>query len=252
LLSCLNEVISKLANEFTVSSVSSACELFLRFITRAKSLDDRDFQKCKRVLIERGQLFFQKAADARKKISKLGGQFIRDGATILTHSKSMVVLHLLKEAVEHSKRFQVYITESMPNKSGELMRKELADLGIPSTVILDSAVGYIMERVDMVLVGAEKVVESGGLINKIGTYQLAVMAKAMNKPVYAVAESFKFERIYPLNQREVPNKNKYDLLSEEGHPLIDYTPPSYITLLFTEIGILTPSAVSDELINLYC
>ena len=43
---------------------------------------------------------------------------------------------------------------------------------------------------------------------QVGTYQLAVMAKAMNKPVYAVAESFKFERLYPLNQKEVPNKHK--------------------------------------------
>ena len=46
------------------------------------------------------------------------------------------------------------------------------------------------------------------IIVQIGTYQLAVMAKAMNKPVYAVAESLKFERIYPLNQKEVPNKHK--------------------------------------------
>ena len=49
------------------------------------------------------------------------------------------------------------------------------------------------------------------LCQKVGTYQLAVMAKAMNKPVYAVAESFKFERIYPLNQKEVPNKHKVSL-----------------------------------------
>lgn len=45
---------------------------------------------------------------------------------------------------------------------------------------------------------------------------------------------------------------QYNTSPEEGHPIIDYTPPSYITLLFTEIGVLTPSAVSDELINLYC
>ena len=58
------------------------------------------------------------------------------------------------------------------------------------------------------LVGAEGVVESGGIINKIGTYTMAISAKAMNKPFYVVAESFKFARIYPLNQQDVPNQFK--------------------------------------------
>ena len=52
-------------------------------------------------------------------------------------------------------------------------------------------------------------------LDQVGTYQIAVMAKAMNKPVYAVAESFKFLRIYPLNQKEVSNKHKVRALS--GH-----------------------------------
>lgn len=51
------------------------------------------------------------------------------------------------------------------------------------------------------MLGAEAVVENGGVINKLGTFQIAVCAKAMNKPVYVAAESYKFARIYPLNQR---------------------------------------------------
>lgn len=138
------------------------------------------------------------------------------------------------------------------------MAKALRKLDIPVTVILDAAVGYIMEKVDLVLVGAEGVVESGGIINKIGTNQIAVCAKAQNKPFYVVAESFKFVRLFPLNQRDVPDKFKYkaDTLKTspnltEEHPWIDYTSPSLITLLFTDLGVLTPSAVSDELIKLY-
>eukprot|EP00118_Oscarella_pearsei_P010374 m.63461 g.63461 ORF g.63461 m.63461 type:complete len:75 (+) comp35169_c0_seq26:855-1079(+) len=65
-----------------------------------------------------------------------------------------------------------------------------------------------MERVDLVILGAEGVVENGGIINKIGTYQIAVVAKAAKKPVYAVAESFKFVRLFPLSQQEAPNKIK--------------------------------------------
>ncbi|CAI8026666.1 Translation initiation factor eIF-2B subunit alpha [Geodia barretti] len=110
-----------------------------------------------------------------------------------------------------------------------------------------------MEEVDLVIVGAEGVAESGGIINKIGTYQMAVMAKALNKPFYVVAESFKFVRMYPLNQGDLPNDEKYTSVnsSEDSHPYIDYSPPQYITLLFSDIGVLTPSAVSDELIKLY-
>lgn len=92
---------------------------------------------------------------------------------------------------------------------------------------------------------------------QIGTYGLAISALEMKKPVYVLTESFKFSRVYPLNQRDIPDEFKYlssvlgaGSLSKQ-HPLVDYTPPAYITLLFTDLGILTPSAVSDELIKLY-
>ncbi|XP_013413591.1 translation initiation factor eIF-2B subunit alpha [Lingula anatina] len=241
----------------SVASISSGCELFLRFITLT-ALDHSDFQECKTILLNRGNVFLQKVGMCRKKISKLGHPFISDGATILTHSRSRVVMQVLKEAVEAKKRFNVYVTESHPNKSGCQMAEELNAMDIPTVVILDSAVGYIMEKVDLVLVGAEGVVESGGIINKIGTFGMAVAAKEMNKPFYVVAESFKFARLYPLNQQDVPNQFKYQAskLSSSAdlrieHPMVDYTPPAYITLLFTDLGVLTPSAVSDELIKLY-
>ncbi|XP_077995628.1 translation initiation factor eIF2B subunit alpha-like [Glandiceps talaboti] len=240
-----------------VTSISSGCELFLRFITLA-SLEHSNFQECKKILIERGQLFLNKVAKARQKIARLGSPFIQDGCTILTHSYSRVVLTILQEAAACKKRFNVYVTESCPDKSGYVMANKLREVGIPVTVILDSAAGYIMEKVDMVIVGAEGVVESGGIINKIGTYQLGVCTKAANKPLYVVAESFKFVRFYPLNQQDVPNeyryrastlKSKSDLQDE--HPLTDYTPPAFITLIFTDLGVLTPTAISDELIKLY-
>ena len=79
-------------------------------------------------------------------------------------------------------------------------------------MVLDAAVGYIIEKVDLVIVGAEGVVENGGIINKIGTNQMAVCAKAQNKPFYVVAESFKFVRLFPLNQQDVPDKFKARVL----------------------------------------
>lgn len=81
----------------------------------------------------------------------------------------------------------------------------LTSHGIPCTVILDSAVSYILPRVSLVLVGTEAVVESGGLVSSIGTAQLAALAKMSGKPVYAVAESYKFLRYYPLAMDDLPN-----------------------------------------------
>jgi translation initiation factor eIF-2B subunit alpha len=62
--------------------------------------------------------------------------------------------------------------------------------GIPCALILDSAVAYVMDKIDLVLVGSEAVVESGGLINAVGSYQMSIVAKAANKPVYALAERY--------------------------------------------------------------
>ncbi|KFZ61688.1 Translation initiation factor eIF-2B subunit alpha, partial [Antrostomus carolinensis] len=263
LRSSLLAAIDTLSRVDSSVAVSSGGELFLRFISLT-SLEYSDYSKCKEIMIERGEIFLRKVSLSRNKIAKLCHPFIRDGARILTHAYSRVVLRVLEAAVEAKKRFSVYVTESQPDQAGQVLKfvqkmaKALRKLNIPVTVILDAAVGYIMEKVDLVLVGAEGVVESGGIINKIGTNQIAVCAKAQNKPFYVVAESFKFVRLFPLNQQDVPDKFKYkaDTLKTgqnltEEHPWIDYTSPSLITLLFTDLGVLTPSAVSDELIKLY-
>ncbi|ORX95753.1 alpha subunit of the translation initiation factor eif2b [Basidiobolus meristosporus CBS 931.73] len=248
-------------------SLSAGCDLYMRFVTRTIH-DLSDFEACKNHLIERGKLFKQKAIDCRQSIASLGCQFIKDDATILIHSYSRVVMLLLLQAASQKKRFKVYVTESRPLSQGLEAAKILRKAGVPTTVILDSAVGYIMEKVDAVIVGAEGVVENGGVINQIGTYQLAIVAKTANKPFYVVAESFKFVRLFPLNQYDLPTitpttlsfddidqPKDTDELDEAAYvaknPCVDYTPPEYITLLFTDIGVLTPSGVSDELIKLH-
>lgn len=159
----------------------------------------------------------------------------------------------------------------------------------------------------------------------MGTYQIAILAKAFKKPFYVAVESYKFARMYPLSQRDlhewssgsgsgrhgessgmyssgsggsvtqIKNKNLNNILASSGHrvtstlpithahsmnsdepatsvltgdctdshknnhnykdefdtPKVDFTPSEYITLLFTDLGVLTPAAVSDELIRLY-
>uniref|UniRef100_A0A8D1WA87 Translation initiation factor eIF-2B subunit alpha n=1 Tax=Sus scrofa TaxID=9823 RepID=A0A8D1WA87_PIG len=196
------------------------------------SLEYSDYSKCKKIVIERGEIFLRRISLSRKKIADMCHTFIKDGARIRTHAYSRVVLRVLEAAVAAKKRFSVYITESQPDLSGKKMAKALCHLNVPVPVVLDAAAGYIMEKVDLVVVGAEGV-ENGGMINKVGTNQMAVCAKAQNKPFYVVAESFKFVWLFPLNQQDAPGKFKYkaDTLKsvqagqdlKEEHPWVDYT-----------------------------
>ena len=232
----------------------------------------------------------------RDRIAEVGQSFIQDGQTVLTHGWSRVVASLLLKASNQGKHFEIMVLEGRPDASGAKAAKVFADAGIPTTVVLDSAVGYVMENVDLVIVGAEGVVENGGIVNKIGTYATAIAAKELGKPFYVSAESYKFARLFPLNQSDLSesmsdnpshvdfvdttttaslhnnnhhhnnksieqssNKDtkatsaipglvdysKYGDMVKVKNFKCDYTPAKYITLLMTDLGVLTPSAVSD-------
>lgn len=73
-------------------------------------------------------------------------------------------------------------------------------------VIRDAEVGTLMESMDLVMVGAEAVLKNGGIINKVGTFPLAICAREMNKPLYVLAESFKFSLMFPLSQSDLPKE----------------------------------------------
>lgn len=106
------------------------------------------------------------------------------------------------------------------------------------------------------------------VLEQLGTYQLALAAHAHKKPFYVAAESYKFSRLYyPLTQGDlrdaVPQLPLQKPAEEEAstrrlpqgvaldNPAVDFTPARFITLLITDLGVLTPAAVSDELIRLY-
>eukprot|EP01025_Chloroclados_australasicus_P053144 TRINITY_DN6228_c0_g2_i1.p1 TRINITY_DN6228_c0_g2~~TRINITY_DN6228_c0_g2_i1.p1 ORF type:complete len:352 (-),score=46.14 TRINITY_DN6228_c0_g2_i1:559-1578(-) len=240
--------------------VKAACEMFVLYTSRvsSKEMNIEDFEKLQNLLIQRGEHFTELSSQARSTAAELGARFIHNNSVVLLHGFSRVVSTLLQKAVNQGKTFKVIVTEGRPDGTGIEMAKHLQKIGLQVTMILDTAIAYIMEKVDLVLVGAEAVVESGGIINRLGTYQIAICAKAFNKPMYVAAESYKFARLYPLNQSDFPLETKpagfEPLLPDNAtvdNPSRDYTPPNYITLLFTDLGVLTPAAVSDELIQLY-
>ncbi|WFD42952.1 translation initiation factor eIF-2B subunit alpha [Malassezia psittaci] len=252
---------------------SAGLELFMRFVT-TKNWAGGNFQAHKQNLISTALEFAHNTVPScRERITALLLPFIKDDTVILTHANSRVVMQVLLTAVKtHRKRISVYVTESRPTNAGLRTYDALARAGIPCTVVLDSAVGYIIHKVDMCLIGAEGVAESGGLFNAVGSYQLGIIAKAACKPVFAAAESFKFLRIFPLSQYDTPVApkiltfpTKADMESQtpsESHsqmttameslnPTFDYTLPELVTFIVSDIGILTPSGVSDALLAVY-
>lgn len=240
-------------------SLSAGCDLFMRFVLRNTNLY-ADWESCKKNLVENGELFVQRAKESRWKSADFGVPFIKDDDTILVHSYSRVVYQLLiKARSEKLLRFRVIVTEARPSGQGYHMAKLLRDADIPVELIVDNAVGYVIHKVDKVLVGAEGVAESGGIINHIGSYQIGCLAKANHKPFYVVTESHKFVRLFPLAPNDLPNEvlqlvNESNEDLDEGllkTPLIDFTPHEYITALITDLGVLTPSAVSEELIKMW-
>ena len=113
----LKNVIKNLENsaDKSVTSITSGCELFQRFITLTApdALLSRDFAECKKVLAMRGQLFLQHAENSRKQISRLSQQFIQDGCIILTHSRSRVIIHLLIQASKFNKNFSTKLFKNI-------------------------------------------------------------------------------------------------------------------------------------------
>jgi translation initiation factor eIF-2B subunit alpha len=106
-------------------------------------------------------------------------------------------------------RFKViYVMNGARVSESKSVVTSLRAKGVPVATITEGAVGYAMGKVDLVIVGAEGVVENGGIISRLGTYQIGLLAKAAGRPFYVVAESHKFVRLYPLGQYDLPIEQK--------------------------------------------
>lgn len=215
-------------------SLSAGTDLFQRYLITTlnrpgSSLGPSgDFRAIRNHLLSSGRLFVERAKASREKIASFGRHFVRDGTTVLTNGGSRVVGALLRSAAEAgggrgSIRFRViyvlsqnsaphdpYAAQAQKGGEGEGSGEGTAIVamlrarGVPVATIPDSAVAYSLGKVDMVIVGAEGVVENGGIISRMGTYQIGMLAKAKGKPFYVVAESHKFVRLYPLSQYDLP------------------------------------------------
>ena len=214
-------------------------------------------------------MFVQRAKESRGQIAKVARNFVRDGCTVLTCGRSRVVAAVLSAAAENGVKFRVVFAQ---DSNGALYKgfrdvvPELRQKDIPVATIPFAALAASLLSVTFALVGAESVVENGGIISGMGTNQMGMLAKSVGKPMYVVAESHKFVRVYALSGDDLPlgqNVLDFRTQSEEGGKdheegkrkaeaeAVDFTPPELITALVTENGVLTPSAVSEELIKIW-
>jgi len=198
---------------------------------------------------------------ANIKMGFIGAELIDDGDTILTHCNTGALatagwgtaLGVIRAAIHQGKNVKVVATETRPLLQGSrLTMWELMMEGIESKLITDNMVGWVMNEglVDKVFVGSDRILLSGHVANKIGTYTIAVLAKHHNIPFYPVAPTStidpKSKRV-PIEHRD-PNEVRTVLGRVEiaprnvevYNPAFDVTPPELVTAIVTEKGIVKP------------
>ncbi|WYZ45171.1 hypothetical protein EsH8_VIII_000487 [Colletotrichum jinshuiense] len=224
----------------------------------------QSFDAVRTHLLRNGRLFASRAIAARDYIADAGWRFVRDGKVVLTHGASRAVSTLLFRAADQSGdagvRFKVvYVRDEHRPAESDRVVKELRDKGIPVAEIAEPAVAHVLgllRQVHMVFVGAEAVTQNGGIISRMGTYQIAKLAKEAGLPFYVAAESHKFVRKFPLDQRDLGFQQhvldfRTDGASEQPEDAVDYTPPDLISNLVTENGVKLPSYVFEQLLDIY-
>jgi eIF-2B alpha/beta/delta-like uncharacterized protein len=161
----------------------------------------------------------------------------------------------------------VIATETRPKLQGSrLTAFELKFDKIPVKLITDSMVGYVMEKklINKVIVGADRIMRSGHVVNKIGTLSIAIIANYYGIPFYVVAPSSTFDLKTKIDSIVIEERDQDEVLKINGvhiapkkvpalNPAFDITPPNLISAIVTEKGILKPpfeEAISKAFIQI--
>lgn len=182
---------------------------------------------------------------ATKNIGLKGSKVVKNKYKIMTHCHSGEALSVIKQAWKDGKKFEVYATETEPKHQGIITAKELHKLGIPVTIIEDPANGFFMKDMDIIIVGSDAL-RKEGVVNKIGTYPLALLAKTHKKKFYVVGNTFKIDNRKKITIEERSAKEVYtNLRGLKGikirNPAFDTTPWKYVYRVINEKGIFTPT-----------
>lgn len=235
----------------------------MRMLRRAES--EPDAEAIPQALLAEAEALADEDVAVNQRLGRWGATLIRDGDTILHHCNTGALatvdygtaLGVVRAAHEQGKRIHVLVDETRPLLQGaRLTAWELQQLGIPFTLIADNAAGHLMRvgRVNIVLVGADRVAANGDVANKIGTYSLAVVAQANGIPFYPCVPTSTIDLSLltgddiPIEER--PADEVTGILYQGrpaappgvpvANPAFDVTPHRYVTGIVTENGIAYP------------
>jgi len=197
---------------------------------------------------------------ANKRMGKFGADLLDDGDTVLTQCNAGALatvgygtaLGVVRAASEQGKCVKVIVPETRPALQGSrLTAFELAKDGFSCTIISDTAIGFMMQsgRIDKAVVGADRVTKDGYIFNKIGTYQIAVLAKRHEVPFYPAAPASSFDLkgthdLVTIEERPTDEvvKIRGKRIAPKGvpvaNPAFDMTPPELITSIISDRGII--------------
>jgi methylthioribose-1-phosphate isomerase len=214
-------------------------------------------------VLAEAQKMEQEDIETNKQIGLNGLSLVPQKAAFIHHCNTGALatvdygtaLGLIRTAHEHGREVFVYVDETRPRLQGaRLTAWELKHLGIPHALIVDGASGYIMKNrgVDLVTVGCDRVAANGDTANKVGTYNLALAAKAHHVPFYIVGPTSTIDLDIPsgdfieIEERgadEIIRIGK-EMVAPEGtpvcNPAFDVTPAELITAIITERGVIYP------------
>ena len=215
------------------------------------------------ILLQEAQKIADDDVAINSKMGANGATLVKDGATILHHCNTGALatvdygtaLGVVRAAFEQGKNIHVLLDETRPRLQGSrLSAWEMEQLGVSYDIIPDTAAGYYMGKgeVDIILVGADRVAGNGDFANKIGTYQLAIMAKEHGIPFYTVAPTSTIDLALKSGD-EIPieQRDPSEVTTPYGNPIVppnfkarnpafDVTPHKYLSGIVTENGIARP------------
>lgn len=226
-----------------------------------------DVSSLKETLSTEADAIFNTELEAARNIGRFGSPLLEDGDTVLTHCNAGALatvgygtaLAVVRAAVEQGKRISVIATETRPLLQGSrLTAFELAHDNIPVKLIVDSAAAQIMSRgvVDKIVVGADRILKTGHVTNKIGTLPIASSAKFYGVPFYVAAPVSTVDLVTDPSMVVIEERNQREVLYVAGkrvaprnvealNPAFDVTPPELLTGIVTDRGVAGPPFVDS-------
>jgi methylthioribose-1-phosphate isomerase len=238
-----------------------------------ESLRESPISVAKQALIQESQAILEEDVKLCKAMGRHGADLIADGQTILTHCNAGALatagygtaLGVIRAAVEQGKKINVIADETRPVLQGSrLTAWELMQDRIPVTLITDNMAGTLMRQgnIHLCIVGADRIAANGDVANKIGTYSVAVLAKAHNIPFY-VAAPYSTIDLKTKSGADIPieQRNPLEVTTIHGshpvapkdvavfNPAFDVTPAKLITAIITERGVFKPQEIGQHFLG---